>query len=81
MSASNKIIPGITAFTSFRHCRHHSYSTKKTTEQSESDVQQGTPLGSLPISLTLGPIILKIREPVRNFLQYSWYLDKNIVAG
>ena len=49
--------------------------------QSESGVQKGDPLGPLLISLTLWPVIEKIRDAVPHLTQRTWYLDDGFVAG
>ena len=48
--------------------------------QSESVDQQGDPRGQLLLSLTLWPIIQKIKTSCPVFLRHSWYLDDGFIA-
>ena len=48
---------------------------------SSCGVQQGDPLGPLGFSLTLQPIIEKIKEEVPNLLINAWYLDDGTLCG
>ena len=74
-------IPGIAAFTNFCYSQHLPLLYNNASLQSESTVQQGDPLGPLLFSLTLWPVIEKIRDMVPNLTQHTWYLDNGFVAG
>ena len=64
LKATYKFIPGIAAFTSFCYYQHTLLFYNNAIIQSESGVHQGDPLGSLLFSLTLWPIIQKIKTSV-----------------
>ena len=44
-------------------------------------VQQGDPLGPLGFSLTLQPIVERIKDEVPNLLLNAWYLDDGTLCG
>ena len=48
---------------------------------SSCDVQQGYPLGSLEIALSLHPIIERIKTAVPNLALTAWYLDNCTLVG
>ena len=76
-----EFIPGIAAFTNFCYSQHTPLFYNNAIVQSESGVQQGDPLGPSLFSLTLWPIIQKIKNSVPGLLQYTWYLDYGFIAG
>ena len=81
LQAAYDFIPGIADFTSFYYSQHVPLLYNSASLQSESGVQQGVPHGSLLFSLTLWPVIEKIRDAVPNLTQHTWYLDDGFVAG
>ena len=82
LKATCEFIPGIVAFSSFCYSQHTPLFYNKSIIQSEkSGVQQGDPLGPLLFSVTLWPIIKKIRTSVPSLLQHTWFLDDGFIAG
>ncbi|XP_075259889.1 uncharacterized protein LOC142351636 [Convolutriloba macropyga] len=81
LKATYEFIPGIAVFTNFCYSQHTPLFYNNAIIQSESGVQQGDPLGPLLFSLTLWPIIQKIKISVPDLVQHIWYLDDGFIAG
>ena len=67
LQAACDFIPGIAAFTNFRYSQHAPLLYNNASLQSESYVQQGDPLGPLLFSLTLWPVIEKMRRGSKSY--------------
>ena len=62
LQAACDFIPGIAAFTNFCYFQHVPLLYSNSSLQSESGVQHGDPMGPLLFSLTLWPVIEKLRD-------------------
>ena len=81
LKATYEFIPGIAAFTNFCYSQQTPLFNNNSIVQSESGVEQRDSLGTLMFSLTLWPIIQKIKTSVPGLLQHSLYLDDRFIAG
>ena len=81
LKAIYKFVPGTAAFNNFCYSQHTPLFYNNAIVQSESGIQQGDPLWSLLFSLTLWPIIQKIKASVPVSLQPTWYIDDGFIAG
>ena len=80
IKAAYEFIPGVAAFPNFYYSQHTPLLYNNAIIQSESGVQQGDPLGPLLFSLTLWPIIQKIKTSIPDLVQHTLYLDDGFIA-
>ena len=81
LKATYEFIPGIAAFANFCWSQHTPLFYNNSVVQSELGVQQGDQLGPFLFSLTLWPIIQKIKTSVPGLLQHTRYLDDGFING
>ena len=81
LKATGEFIPGIATFACFCYFQITPIFCNNAIIQKELGVKKVDWLGPFLFSLTLWPIIHKIKTSVPSLLQHFWYLDDGFFAG
>ena len=81
LGSTNVLMPSIMSFESFWYSKHSDLFFNSSTDDCQTGVQQGDPLGLLLFLLAIWPVIDEIKSKTPNPWKHCWYFDDGIIAG